>query len=404
MMGWVSQATEKVSKGLANLDSSLGLSKGVTHISDVISNDPIAKAAALAALTYATGGFGLGAGGAGAAAGTAASVAPEVLAADLAVYPTAGIVGAIPEAAGIANTIALPGAAIAPTVTPGAASIAPEVLASDLAAYPTSGIVGTLPAAAGPANTIATTVPNALTAEEIAASDLAAYPTNGIKGPLPAAAGPANDIAVPGPSVPASGISALDAAQKLLKAKDLLKVLGIGAGAAAVGSALNKGGPDNSAYQGTIPEYTASRTQYPISETRPSTDGKPYRPGQGGITYFSPMTYTPKAAGGGLMDLAGGGMSQEQYNLGSYSDGGRLLKGPGDGVSDSIPAIIGKKQPARLATGEFVVPARIVSELGNGSTEAGAQRLYEMMDRIQKTRRKTKNVAANTNAAKYLPA
>jgi hypothetical protein len=116
------------------------------------------------------------------------------------------------------------------------------------------------------------------------------------------------------------------------------------------------------------------------------------------------MTYTPKAAGGGLMDLAGGGMSQEQYNLGSYSDGGRLLKGPGDGVSDSIPAIIGKKQPARLATGEFVVPARIVSELGNGSTEAGAQRLYEMMDRIQKTRRKTKNVAANTNAAKYLPA
>ena len=106
------------------------------------------------------------------------------------------------------------------------------------------------------------------------------------------------------------------------------------------------------------------------------------------------------AYGGGITALAQGGM----YNLGSYSDGGRLLRGPGDGVSDGIPAIIGNKQPARLANGEFVIPARIVSELGNGSTDAGAKRLYEMMDRIQKVRRKTKNVAANTKAAKYLPA
>jgi hypothetical protein len=73
-------------------------------------------------------------------------------------------------------------------------------------------------------------------------------------------------------------------------------------------------------------------------------------------------------------------------------------------VSDSIPATIGNKQPARLAEGEFVVPARIVSELGNGSTEAGAKKLYAMMDRVQKARRKTKNVAADTKAQKYLPA
>lgn len=101
--------------------------------------------------------------------------------------------------------------------------------------------------------------------------------------------------------------------------------------------------------------------------------------------------------------LAAGGLS----DLGAYSDGGRLLKGPGDGVSDSIPAVIGGKQPARLADGEFVVPARIVSELGNGSTEAGARKLYTMMDRIQKARSKTtgKNkVAANSRADKYLPA
>jgi hypothetical protein len=102
--------------------------------------------------------------------------------------------------------------------------------------------------------------------------------------------------------------------------------------------------------------------------------------------------------------MAHGGIANLQYNLGSYSDGGRLLKGPGDGVSDDIPATIGHGQPARLANGEFVIPARIVSELGNGSTDAGAKRLYEMMDRIQRVRRKTKNVAANTKAAKYLPA
>jgi hypothetical protein len=101
----------------------------------------------------------------------------------------------------------------------------------------------------------------------------------------------------------------------------------------------------------------------------------------------------------------GGGISSA-YNLGSYSDGGRLLRGPGDGVSDSIPAVIGQKQPARLADGEFVVPARIVSEIGNGSTEAGARKLYAMMDRVQNARKATVGkgkVAKNTRADKYLP-
>jgi hypothetical protein len=105
--------------------------------------------------------------------------------------------------------------------------------------------------------------------------------------------------------------------------------------------------------------------------------------------------------------MASGGISDAGYNLGGYSDGGRLLRGPGDGVSDSIPAMIGKKQPARLADGEFVVPARIVSELGNGSTEAGARRLYAMMDRIQASRKNTigkGKVAKNNRADKYLPA
>jgi hypothetical protein len=115
---------------------------------------------------------------------------------------------------------------------------------------------------------------------------------------------------------------------------------------------------------------------------------------------------TKKAAGGGLMNMARNGMSQ-QFDLGGYSDGGRLLRGPGDGVSDSIPATIGNKRPARLADGEFVVPARIVSELGNGSTEAGARKLYAMMDRVQAARRGTVGkgrVAKNSRSDKYLPA
>ena len=101
------------------------------------------------------------------------------------------------------------------------------------------------------------------------------------------------------------------------------------------------------------------------------------------------------------------GGSVQGYNLGGYSDGGRLLKGPGDGISDDIPATIGNKQPARLADGEFVIPARIVSELGNGSTDAGAKRLYAMMDKIQAGRKKTVGkgkVAVDSKASKHLPA
>jgi hypothetical protein len=158
---------------------------------------------------------------------------------------------------------------------------------------------------------------------------------------------------------------------------------------------MNKGGGGSKGSSGTIPSLQANRTQLPYG----AISGSKARPGAGGVNYFSPTTYTQRAAGGGMM-YGGGGIS----DLGGYSDGGRLLRGPGDGVSDSIPATIGGKQPARLAEGEFVVPARIVSELGNGSTEAGAKKLYAMMDRVQKARRKTKNVAADTKAHKYLPA
>jgi hypothetical protein len=109
----------------------------------------------------------------------------------------------------------------------------------------------------------------------------------------------------------------------------------------------------------------------------------------------------PKTSVKGLGDVE---MSAAGGSIGGYSDGGRMLKGPGDGMSDSIPATIGRKQPARLADGEFVVPADVVSHLGNGSTDAGAKKLYTMMDRIRKARTGKKKQAPAVKADRYMPA
>jgi hypothetical protein len=155
---------------------------------------------------------------------------------------------------------------------------------------------------------------------------------------------------------------------------------------------------------------TNAQAAYGAPEATGTSGGSPAEAGGGGgfTGADSNGGFGPSSAGelasGGLTTLASGGIG----SLGSYSDGGRLLRGPGDGVSDHIPATIGAaKQPARLADGEFVVPARIVSELGNGSTEAGARALYAMMDRIQNNRRKTVGkgrVAVNSKSTRLLPA
>ena len=108
---------------------------------------------------------------------------------------------------------------------------------------------------------------------------------------------------------------------------------------------------------------------------------------------YNPDTYVPyRYVNGGIA------------SLGTYSDGGRMLKGPGDGMSDSIPASIGSKQPARLADGEFVVPADVVSHLGNGSTDAGAKQLYAMMNKVRKARTGNQKQGRQISAGKYLPA
>jgi hypothetical protein len=162
---------------------------------------------------------------------------------------------------------------------------------------------------------------------------------------------------------------------------------------AAQGGLMSAGGPVERMSQmntalnpqgGMYPQGMIDKTQYALPTQRPTS-------------------MEVLQAGPQRMFADGGNV--QGYNLGGYSDGGRLLKGPGDGISDDIPAVIGDRQPARLADGEFVIPARIVSELGNGSTDAGAKRLYAMMDRIQDGRKKTigkKNVAKDTKAKKHL--
>jgi hypothetical protein len=107
-------------------------------------------------------------------------------------------------------------------------------------------------------------------------------------------------------------------------------------------------------------------------------------------------TQYQEAAKGGIMGLS---------DLGGYAAGGnpRLLKGPGDGMSDNIPATINGRQPARLADGEFVIPADVVSHLGNGSTEAGAKVLHQMMTKVRQERTGNPKQGKQINPRKYMP-
>lgn len=120
-------------------------------------------------------------------------------------------------------------------------------------------------------------------------------------------------------------------------------------------------------YEGGIPKYTATRV-----------------PGRG-------VQYT-RAAGGGLMDLAQGGRPA------------RYLRGGTDGMADKIKTDIDGKQPARLSHGEFVIPADVVSHLGNGNSDAGADVLYEMMDKVRRARTGTEKQGKQINPRKYIPA
>jgi hypothetical protein len=181
----------------------------------------------------------------------------------------------------------------------------------------------------------------------------------------------------------------MDTYQKLMAGNLAMNALGSGSGGG--GSA----GPTS-----TTTTTTAPPQQYP--QQQPLVMSPYMMPTNTSGLAYNPTLYsynTRRAAQGGMMYERGGGIS----TLGSYSDGGRLLKGPGDGMSDGIPARIGQKQPAALADGEFVVPADVVSHLGNGSTDAGAKQLYKMMDQIRQARTGRKSQGKKINPNKFLP-
>ena len=108
-----------------------------------------------------------------------------------------------------------------------------------------------------------------------------------------------------------------------------------------------------------------------------------------------------------LMTPELGGRAPDQRNVFGLAKGGmppRYIEGPGDGMSDSIPANIDGRQPAKLTDGEFVIPADVVSHLGNGSSKAGAKQLYAMMDRVRKARTGNEKQGKEINPQRLMPA
>lgn len=245
-------------------------------------------------------------------------------------------------------------------------------------------------------------------------------------------------VGASGQVIAGSDLNAVGAAIKnLLSGTGNLGAAGSMLAFGGIGALLNKlsGGSGSQppvGYQGGIPKYTINRAQTPMAEQRPTG----YRPGQGGITYFTPIQYTKTGQDIGAAPVtptpatpttptpatpttetaltAPPKLTPEQEAIyaaaGGYMPGGiamlaggRYLRGAGDGVSDSIPARFEQSgRPARLADGEFVIDARTVSEIGNGSSEAGARKLYAMMDRVHKAR-KTAKRGKPSGADKFLP-
>ena len=222
-----------------------------------------------------------------------------------------------------------------------------------------------------------------------------------------------------------------------------LNIAALGAlGGGALGLlGANKSSVTPTGYQGGIPKYTAVRNMV----TAP-TAGR--RPGAGGTRYGGDVSFVPKSSapvGGGLASLIGNATAPSATNSSNsavqqlaqdmqasntapalravdvpeamrmvdpsqyatnYARGGstgRYLQGETDGMADKIPAQIGRDQPAALSHGEFVIPADVVSHLGNGNSDAGAKKLYSMMDSIRKARTGTKKQGKEINPDKFMP-
>ena len=186
---------------------------------------------------------------------------------------------------------------------------------------------------------------------------------------------------------------------------DMQKLATIGGGLAGLLGA-GKGKQEKVGYQGQVPVLSAVRERVPQAASS-------QRPGAGGKRYFSDTQYVaPDQAAAAQAAAAQQAAGLAQLNASrptpGYAEGGiaqgYYLGGDTDGMADEIPAHIDGKQPAKLSDGEFVVSADVVSALGNGNSTAGAQRLYEMMDRIRQAAHGKKSQMKQINPKKVLPA
>ena len=170
-----------------------------------------------------------------------------------------------------------------------------------------------------------------------------------------------------------------------------------------LGNLLGTSNPTPVGYTGGIPRYTYSPKLVPNAFSDYERDNAgvlsldvneqyiPRRPGGKGRRYFEDASFVAKETD----EMAGGGLA-------SLNHQGYYLGGPTDGMADQIPAMIGNSQPAALSDGEFVIPADVVSHLGNGNSDAGAQELFSMMDRVRQARTGRAEQGKEINPNKYL--
>jgi hypothetical protein len=193
--------------------------------------------------------------------------------------------------------------------------------------------------------------------------------------------------------------------------------------AGAIGSAtgLTSSSAPPSGYQGSVPNYDAVR------QAVPNTYDPNRRPGSGGQRYFTdtqyqaPGTAAAPMSAEGLASLNAANPAREARRPGGprmpapvpvqemASGGiarlakGQYLNGSSDGMADKVPARIDGQQEARLSDGEFVIPADVVSHLGNGNSDAGAKLLKEMMSRVRKARTGNNKQGKEIDPKKFLP-
>ncbi len=148
--------------------------------------------------------------------------------------------------------------------------------------------------------------------------------------------------------------------------------------------------------------YGTPESSATVYASNPATSGATLYARGGSVD--NEMGFDDSPRGLGLGNMANGFMNGGSTP--SFAGGGqaRFLSGGGDGMSDSIKASIEGRQEARLADGEFVIPADVVSHMGNGSSKAGAKQLYSMMDRIRQARVGTKKQGKQINPRKYMAA